>query len=117
MDKSESDWIYITEQMNRLENSTGSSTKWHLAIYIYYNKKPKGASLALQGIANKLDAWAAERGLTFFTNKTINMVFRKRRKRNMKAMEITLRKKLCLIRKAPSSWGNFGQQTELGRAY
>ena len=32
----------------------------------------------LQGVTNKLDAWAAERGLTFFPNKTVSIIFRKR---------------------------------------
>ena len=35
---------------------------------------------ALQGVTNKLDAWAAWRGLTFFTSKIVNMVFRKSKK-------------------------------------
>ena len=37
---------------------------------------------ALQGVTSKLDAWAAEREPIFFTSKTVNMVFRKRRKKN-----------------------------------
>ena len=46
------------------------------------------ATRALQGMTNKLDAWAAERGLTFSPNKTVSMIFRKR---NEKPMEIMLR--------------------------
>ena len=51
------------------------------------------AARALQRVT-KLDAWAAERGLTFFTSKTVNKIFRKRRKRNKKPIEITLRNKV-----------------------
>ena len=42
----------------------------------------------LQRATNKLDAWAAERGLNFFTSKMVNMVFRKRRKKNKESIEI-----------------------------
>ena len=33
----------------------------------------------LQGVTNKLHAWAVERGLSFSTSKKVNIVFRKRR--------------------------------------
>ena len=39
-------------------------------------------------MANKLDAWAAERELTFHPNKTISIIFRKR---NEGPIEIMLR--------------------------
>ena len=48
----------------------------------------------LQGVTNKLHAWAVERGLSFSTSKKVNIVFRKRRKRNKEPMEITLRNKI-----------------------
>ena len=32
----------------------------------------------LKGVTKKIDAWAAERGLTFFPNKTVSIIFRKR---------------------------------------
>ena len=49
---------------------------------------------ALQGITNKLDAWAAERGLNFSTSKTVNIVFNIKRKRNEEPMVITLGNKI-----------------------
>ena len=58
-----------------------------LAIY-YTTRSPRVASRALQGVTNKLDSLAAERGLTFSTNKTVNMIFRKRNE------EIMLRNKI-----------------------
>ena len=53
----------------------------NLAIYIT-TRNPRVVSRALQGVTNKLDAWATERGLTFSTNKTVRIIFRKKRKRN-----------------------------------
>ena len=47
---------------------------------MYYNIKQNVAARVLPRVINKLDAWAVERGLIFSTNKTVNMVFRKRRK-------------------------------------
>ena len=44
------------------------------------------AARALQGVTNKLDAWAAERGLKFSPNKTVSMVFRKRYEEPLKIM-------------------------------
>ena len=58
------------------------------------------ADRALQGLSNKLNAWALERELIFPTSKTVNMVFRKRKKRNEEPKRSDLR-----------------QQTELRRAY
>ena len=46
------------------------------------------ATRALKGVANKLDAWAAKRGLAFSPNKAVSMIFRKR---NKEPMEIMLR--------------------------
>ena len=40
-----------------------------LAIYITARSK-RVTSRALQGLTNKLDAWAAEKGLTFSPSKT-----------------------------------------------
>ena len=53
----------------------------NLAIYIT-TRNQKVAARALQAVTNKIDAWAAEKGLIFSTSKTVNMVFRKRRKRH-----------------------------------
>ena len=52
------------------------------------------AAGALQYVTNKLDAWAVERGLKFFFNKTVSIVFRKGRKRNEEPLEIMLRDKI-----------------------
>ena len=52
-----------------------------LAIYIT-TRNQRVAARTLQGMTNKLDAWATERGLIFFPKKTVSMVFRKRKKRN-----------------------------------
>ena len=46
------------------------------------------AARALQVVTNRLDVWAAKRGLTFSTSKTISMTFRKR---NEEPLEIKLR--------------------------
>ena len=40
------------------------------------------ATSAVHGVTNKLDTWAVERGQIFSTSKTVNMIFRKRKKRN-----------------------------------
>ena len=55
----------------------------NLAIYIA-TRRQRVTKTALQGVTNKLDAWVAERGLTFSPSKTVSMVFRIRirRKRN-----------------------------------
>ena len=75
-----------------------------LAIYIT-TKNQKVATRALQGVTNRLKAWAAERGLTFSTRKTISMTFRKRRKRNEKPLELKLRNETIPLKKVLSSWG------------
>ena len=49
------------------------------------------AARALQGVTNMLDAWAEERDLTFFPNRTASMVFRKR---NEESLEIMLRNEI-----------------------
>ena len=46
-----------------------------LAIYII-TRSQRVASRSLQGVTNKLDAWAAYRGLTLFPSKTVSMKFR-----------------------------------------
>ena len=51
-----------------------------LAIYIT-TRSQRVASRVLQGVTNKLIAWAAERGLTFFPSKMVSMAFRKRNKK------------------------------------
>ena len=75
-----------------------------LAMYITTRSK-RMASRALQGVTNKLDAWAAEMGLIFSPSKTVSMTFRKRRKRNEEPIEIMLISKLYPLKKAPSFWG------------
>ena len=62
--------------------------------YISSSRNQRLASRALQGGTNKLDAWAAERRLTFSHNKAINMIFIKRRNINEKTIEIMLRNKI-----------------------
>ena len=47
-----------------------------VAIYITTRNK-RVATRALQEVTNKLDAWKAERRITFSNSKTINMIFRK----------------------------------------
>ena len=49
-------------------------------------------------------------------SKTVNLVFRKSRKRNYEAMEITLKNQI-IPNKYPVSWDDLKQHTELGRAY
>ena len=48
-------------------------------------------SRALQEMTNKLDAWAADRGLTFSPSKAVSMTFRKR---NEEQIEIMLKNKI-----------------------
>ena len=63
---------------------------------IHYKKKSnlRVAYRALQEMTNNLDACAAENDLTFFTQKTVSMIFRKRRKRNEEPIVIMLRNKI-----------------------
>ena len=67
----------------------------HFLQIIWQYKLPQeakeNASRALQGVTNKLDAWAAERGLTFSPSKIVSMTFRKR---NKEPIEIMLRNKI-----------------------
>ena len=67
----------------------GSLLADDLAIYIT-TRNQRVATRALQGVTIKLDAWAVKRGLTFAPNKTVSMIFRKRRKSNEEPMEIML---------------------------
>ena len=76
----------------------------NLAIYIT-TRYQRVASRALQGMINKLDGWAAEKELIFSPNKTVSMIFRKRRKSNEEQIEIMLRNKITAYKKVPSSWG------------
>ena len=66
-----------------------------LAIYII-TRSQRVASRALQRVTNKLDAWAADRGLNFSPSKTVSMLFRKRKKRNEEPLEIMLRNEIIL---------------------
>ena len=68
----------------------GSLFSYDLAIYIT-TRNQRVAARALQGVSNKLDAWAAERGLTFSPNKTASMVFKKK---NKEPLEIMLRNEI-----------------------
>ena len=75
MDQSESGKIYFTEQTDRLGNSTErvlSVTLFLVAINGIFGEL---------GVANKLDAWAAKRGLIFSSSKTFTMTFRKKNKK------------------------------------
>ena len=102
MYKSESGLICITKQTHIPGNTTegvlsvtlylvaingilgngvdGSLYADDLPIYIM-KKNQRVAAKALKGVTNKIGAWAAEKGLTFSTSKTVNIVFSKRRKK------------------------------------
>ena len=54
-----------------------------LAIYIP-TRNQRVTARAMQGVTNKLDAWAAERSLSFSPNKTVSLTFRKRNKEPIK---------------------------------
>ena len=58
-----------------------------LALYITIRNQ-RVAVRALQRVTNKFEVWAAEKRLTFSTSKTVNMVFRKRRKRSRKQWKL-----------------------------
>ena len=77
-----------------------------LAIYII-TRNQRVVSRALQGVTNKLDAWAAERGLTSYTNKIISMIFifMKRRKRNEEPIEIMLKNKIIPLKESTQFLG------------
>ena len=68
----------------------GSLFADNLAIYIT-TRSQRVACRALHGVTNKLDAWAAERGLTFSPSKTVRMTFRKG---NNEPIEIMQRNKV-----------------------
>ena len=65
----------------------GSLFSYDLAIYITTINQ-RVVARALQGVSNKL---GSGEGLTFSPNKTVSMIFRKRRKSNEEPMEIMLR--------------------------
>ena len=71
----------------------GSLFSDDLAIYIT-TRSQRVTSRVLQRVINKLNVWAAERGMTFSPRKTVSMTFRKRRKRNEVLIEIMLRNKI-----------------------
>ena len=48
-----------------------------LAIYIP-TRNQRVSARSLQGVTNKLDAWAAERGLKFSPSKAVRIIFRNR---------------------------------------
>ena len=48
-----------------------------LVVYITKGNQ-RVAARELQGITKKLNAWAAEKGLTFSTSKTVDFAFRKK---------------------------------------
>ena len=83
--------VAINGILGELGNKVDGSLFTHdLAIYIT-RRYQRVAARTLQGMTNKLDAWAVERNLTFSPNKTVCMIFRKRRERNKKPIEIMLR--------------------------
>ena len=57
-----------------------------LAIYIT-TRNQGVAARALQGVTNKLDAWAAKRGLKFSPSKTGSMTFRIRNEKPIEIMQ------------------------------
>ena len=70
--------VAINGILGRLDNGVdGSVFADDLTIYITRSNQ-RVASRTLQGVTNKLDAWAAERGLTFSPNKIASMIFRKK---------------------------------------
>ena len=73
----------------------GSLFADNLAIYIT-TKNQRVAARALQGVTNKLDAWAVEKALTFFPNKTVST---KCRKRNEEPIKIMLRIEILYLLK------------------
>ena len=74
-----------------------------LTIYIA-TRSQRVTSSALQGVTNKLVAWAAKRGLTVSPSKTENMTFRKRKKRNEESIEMMLRNKIIPSKESTISW-------------
>ena len=70
--------VAINDIFGELGNGmNGSLFADDLTIFII-RRNQRVATRDLQGVTNKLDAWAVERGLTFFTSKTLNLIFRKR---------------------------------------
>ena len=63
---------------------------YDLAIYIAARIQ-RVASRVLQEVPKMFNAWAAERGLTFSTSKTVTMTFKKR---NKEPIEIMLKNKI-----------------------
>ena len=57
----------------------------------------------LQEVNNKLDTWAAKKGPTFSTNKTVKMIFKKRKK--VKPIEITIRNQIVLYNESSQVLG------------
>ena len=72
-----------------------------LPIYMPTRNQKIGAR-ALQGVTNKLDAWAAVVARHFPPNKTVSIIFRKR---NDEPIEIMLRMKLYSLKKVPIFYG------------
>ena len=64
-----------------------------LVIY-FTTRNQRVVARTLQRVTSKLDVWTAEELLTFSTSKTINIVFRKRRRRIKEPMKITLKTKV-----------------------
>ena len=80
----------LVELRNEVEISLFTNNQ---AIYIT-TRIQKVKTRTLQGVINNLDAWAEQRGLSFFTSKTVNMIHKKREKINKKIMKITLRNQI-----------------------
>ena len=66
-----------------------------LAIYII-TKNQRVTARALQRVINKLDTWAAKRGLSISFSKTVSMIFKKRNEH----LEIMLRSKIILSKES-----------------
>ena len=88
--------VAIHDILKKLGNGVdGSLFADNLTIYIT-TKNQRVAARALQGVTNKLDAWAVEKALTFFPNKTVST---KCRKRNEEPIKIMLRIEILYLLK------------------
>ena len=57
------------------------------------------ATRALKGVTNKLNAWALGKGerTNFLYQQTVNMIFRKRRKKNEGPIDVTIKNQIIGI--------------------
>ena len=89
--------VAINDILRKLGSGVdGSLFADDLAIYIT-TRNQRVATRTLQVVTNKLDAWVTKRGLTFSSNKTVSMIFRKR---NEKPIKIILRNEIIPLKKS-----------------